>query len=156
MRTRTVLAILLVLGAVVAGITASVGTARPKDRKPPVTAFPPSVTRFDLSGYKIETSYSLGRNTGSTFDQTYTDTMVQGVPVAGPYVGYTFPPAHYVALPIAPHTLYIAWLDDSNAIIDAFVMNFTAHTVFDYAPGSSSPESAGRVWILQKGANRIP
>lgn len=156
MRARTVFAVLLVLGAVVAGITASAGTARPTDRTPPVTAFPPSVTRFDLNGYKIETSYPLGRNTGSTFDQTYTHSTVQGVPVAGPYVGYTFPPANYVALPVAPHTLYVAWLDDNNAIIDVFVMNFTAHTVFDYAPGSTSPESAGRVWILQRGTNRIP
>jgi hypothetical protein len=119
--------------------------------------FPPSVQRFDLSGYKIETRYTLGRNTGNTFQQTYTASSVQGVPVEGPFVGTTFPPQDYVALPIAHKTLYIAWLDPStHAIVDAFVMNFKTHVVFDYAPGSASPESSGTVRILKKGANRIP
>src|SRR5262245_19820648 len=62
--------------------------------------FPPNVNRFDLSGYKLETNYTLGRNTGNTFDQTYTASQVNGVPVAGPFVGTDFPPANYVALPI--------------------------------------------------------
>jgi hypothetical protein len=119
--------------------------------------FPPNVNRLDLTGYKIEAKYTLGRNTGNTFDQTYsTPTTVQGVPVEGPFVGTVFPPAKYVALPIAHKTIYIAWLDDSNAIIDAFVMNFRTGVVFDYAPGSDSPESSGTVKILTKGANRIP
>jgi hypothetical protein len=119
--------------------------------------FPPNVNRLDLSGYKIEAKYTLGRNTGNTFDQTYsTPSTVQGVPVEGPFVGSVFPPAKYVALPIAHKTIYIAWLDDSNAIIDAFVMNFKTGVVFDYAPGSPSPESSGTVKILTKGANRIP
>jgi hypothetical protein len=119
--------------------------------------FPPSVERFDLSGYKIETKYTLGANTGNTFEQTYTGDMVQGVPVEGPNVGKTFPPVDYVALPIAHKTLYIAWLDPTtHAIVDAFVMNFKTHVVFDYAPGTASPESSGTVRILTKGANRIP
>ena len=42
--------------------------------------FPPSVTRFDLSGYVLQTKYTLGRNTGNTFEQTYTADSVQGVP----------------------------------------------------------------------------
>jgi hypothetical protein len=118
--------------------------------------FPPSVTRFDLSGYKLETTYTLGTNTGNTFDQTYTGSSVQGVPVKGPFVGTQFPPADYVALPIAHKTLYVAWLRPSDhAIIDAFVMNFKTGVVFDYAPGAS-PESSGTVKILQKGPNRIP
>jgi hypothetical protein len=117
--------------------------------------FPPNVNRFNLDGYKIETKYTLGRNTGNTFDQTYTDTQVQGVPVKGPAVGMTFPPANYVALQIAPKTLYVVWQDPSNNIIDAFVMNFQTHTVFDYAPGSNKPESSGRVKILQRGSQKI-
>src|SRR5437763_13737293 len=71
--------------------------------------YPPNVTRFNLDGYKIETNYTLGRNTGNTFDQTYTATQVQGVPVKGPAVGMTFPPANYVAIQIAPRTLYVVW-----------------------------------------------
>ena len=119
--------------------------------------FPPSVTRFDLSGYKIETRYTLGRNTGNTFQQTYTGSSVQGVPVEGPFVGTVFPPVDYVALPVAHKTLYVAWLDPStHAIVDAFVMNFKTGVVFDYAPGSAAPESSGTVRILTRGANRIP
>ena len=119
--------------------------------------FPPSVKRFDLSGYKIETRYTLGRNTGNTFQQTYTGSSVQGVPVEGPFVGTTFPPEDYVALPVGHKTLYVAWQDPAtHAIVDAFVMNFATHVVFDYAPGSASPESSGTVRILKAGPNRIP
>ena len=115
-----------------------------------------SVDRFDLSGYVINAQYTLGRNTGNTFQQTYTHSMVQGVPIAGPFVGVTFPPANYVALPIGHHQLYIAWLDPSFAIIDAFVMNFVTDTVYDYAPGGDHPESAGKITVVQAGPNRIP
>ena len=116
-----------------------------------------SVDRFDLSGYVINAQYTLGRNTGNTFQQTYTHSMVQGVPIAGPFVGVTFPPANYVALPIGHHQLYIAWLDPTTfAIVDAFVMNFVTDTVYDYAPGGDHPESAGKITVVQAGPNRIP
>ena len=119
--------------------------------------FAPNVDRVNLSGYKIEATYTLGANTGNTFEQTYTGTTVQGVPVAGPFVGTVFPPADYVALAIAPHTVYIVWQDPTtHAILDAFVMNFKTGVVFDYAPGGATPESSGSVKILKKGANRIP
>ena len=117
----------------------------------------PSVTRFDLSGYKLQTKYTLGRNTGNTFEQTYTSSTVQGVPVEGPFVGTVFPPADYVAMPIGDHQLYVAWLDTkTHALLDVFVMNFATNKIYDYAPGSTSPESSGRVKILQRGPNRIP
>jgi hypothetical protein len=116
-----------------------------------------SLERFDLKGYVINADYSLGRNTGNTFQQTYTDSMVQGVPIKGPFVGTTFPPEDYVALPIGHHELYIAWLDpQSDAIVDVFVMNFATHTVYDYAPGSNQPESAGRITVVQRGVNPLP
>jgi hypothetical protein len=118
--------------------------------------FPPSVTRFDLSGYKIQTKYTLGTNTGNTFEQTYTGDMVQGVPVEGPSVGVVFPAFHYVALPIAHKTLYISWVKDDGTIVDAFVMDFRTGTVFDYNPTPGHPESSGTVRILTKGTNRIP
>src|SRR5262249_36579966 len=120
--------------------------------------FPPSVTRFDLSGYVLQTRYTLGRNTGNTFQQTYGPAQVQGVPTEGPFVGQTFPPEDYVALPVAHKTIYVAWLDpNTHAIVDAFVMNFKTGVVFDYAPDDNQkPESSGTVKILQRGANRIP
>ena len=116
-----------------------------------------SVDRFDLNGYVINAQYTLGRNTGNTFQQTYTHSMVQGVPIEGPFVGMTFPAEDYVALPIGHHQLYIAWLDPSTfAIVDAFVMNFVTDTVYDYAPGSAHPESAGKITVVHAGKNRIP
>ncbi len=117
----------------------------------------PSVQRFDLNGYVLDTDYSLGRNTGNTFRQTYTGSSVQGVPIKGPYVGTTFPPEDYVAMPIGHHELYVAWLDPStHALVDVFVMNFATRVVYDYAPGSATPESSGTVTVEKRGPNRIP
>jgi hypothetical protein len=117
----------------------------------------PSITRFNLAGYVIDTEYSLGRNTGNTFQQTYTDSTVQGVPIQGPFVGTTFPREDYVAMPIGHHELYVAWLDPSNdALVDVFVMNFKTHVVFDYAPGSTAPESSGRVTVVHRGSQPLP
>jgi hypothetical protein len=116
-----------------------------------------SLNRFDLNGYVINAKYTLGRNTGNTFQQTYKHTTVQGVPIAGPYVGTTFPPEDYVALPIGNHQLYITWLDPKTfAIVDVFVMNFATHTVYDYAPGSAHPESAGTITVVRCGKDRLP
>jgi hypothetical protein len=165
LRRRTI-AVVLVAVAALGVSAAAVYAATTKHHGPSRHAhggrhgqfgFPPSVARFDLSGYKIQTRYTLGRNAGNTFEQTYGAGTVQGVPVEGPFVGQTFPPVDYVALPIAHKVLYIAWLDpQSHAIVDAFVMNFRTHVVFDFAPGSASPESSGTVRILERGANRIP
>jgi hypothetical protein len=116
-----------------------------------------SVQRFDLNGYVIVAGYSLGRNTGNTFRQTYTDSMVQGVPIKGPSVGTTFPPEDYVAMPIGHHELYVAWLDpSSHALVDVFVMNFKTRVVFDYAPGSDHPESSGTITVTRRGSEPLP
>ena len=113
--------------------------------------------RFDLNGYVLDTSYTLGRNTGNTFQQTYGHSMVQGVPIKGPLVGTQFPPENYVAIPIGHHQLYVSWLDPTNfAIVDVFVMDFVHHTVFDYAPGSDHPESAGTVTVVHRGRTPLP
>lgn len=113
--------------------------------------------RFDLNGYVLDTSYTLGRNTGNTFQQTYGHSMVQGVPIKGPLVGTKFPPEDYVAIPIGHHELYVTWLDPATfAIVDAFVMDFAHHTVFDYAPGSDHPESAGTVTVVHRGRSPLP
>jgi hypothetical protein len=116
-----------------------------------------SLERFNLKGYVLDTSYTLGRNTGNTFQQTYGDSMVQGVPIAGPLVGTQFPPEDYVAIPIGHHELYVTWLDPASfAIVDVFVMDFAHHTVYDYAPGSAHPESAGTVTVVHRGKTPLP
>jgi hypothetical protein len=113
--------------------------------------------RFDLNGYVLDTSYTLGRNTANTFQQTYGHSMVQGVPIKGPLVGAKFPPEDYVAILIGHHELYVSWLDPTSfAIVDAFVMDFARHVVFDYAPGSAHPESAGTVTIVRRGQSSLP
>jgi hypothetical protein len=145
---------------VYAAITSALATAGVGHREHPRSERPgrgPSINRFDLNGYVIVTDYSLGRNAGSAFRQTYTSSSVQGVPIKGPFVGQTFPPEDYVAMPIGHHELYVAWLDPTtHALVDVFVMNFATHVVFDYAPGSASPESSGTVTVVQRGSNRIP
>ena len=115
-----------------------------------------SLNRFDLNGYVINAKYTLGRNTGNTFQQTYKNATVQGVPIAGPSVGTSFPPEDYVAIPIGDHQLYIRWLDPKTfAIVDVFVMNFATRTVYDYAPGSAHPESAGTITVVRCGKDPI-
>jgi hypothetical protein len=118
----------------------------------------PSVTRFNLDGYVIDAKYTLGRNTGNTFEQTYTSSTVQGVPIKGPFVGTTFPPEDYVAIPIGHHQLYVTWIDptQSDALVDVFVMNFQTHVVYDYAPGSLTPESSGFITVHKRGSQPLP
>ncbi|HLH82538.1 MAG TPA: hypothetical protein VKV38_04695 [Trebonia sp.] len=157
------LAVVLVSAGIAAAVTTS-ASASPKPARAAAHAAPAwrhhpklSLNRFDLNGYVINADYSLGRNTGNTFQQTYKDSTVQGVPIAGPYVGTKFPPEDYVAIPIGHHELYITWLDPSSyAIVDVFVMNFKTHTVYDYAPGSAHPESAGTITVVRRGATPIP
>jgi hypothetical protein len=117
----------------------------------------PSVKRFNLSGYVIVTDYSLGRNTGNTFRQTYKASTVQGVPIKGPFVGTKFPAEDYVAMPIGNHELYVAWQDPkTHALVDVFVMNFATGVVYDYAPGSAHPESSGTVTVEHRGSHPLP
>ncbi|HSC03910.1 MAG TPA: hypothetical protein VLC49_11340 [Solirubrobacteraceae bacterium] len=117
----------------------------------------PSVKRFDLSGYVLDTDYSLGRNKGNTFRQTYKRRTVQGVPIAGPFVGTKFPAEDYVAMPIGNHELYVAWQDPKkHALVDVFVMNFATGVVYDYAPGSAHPESSGTVKVEKRGSHPLP
>ena len=143
--------------AVAAHATAPLAHPRPQPPHPAPGASHLSLERFDLSGYVLDTSYTLGRNTGNTFQQTYGHSMVQGVPVKGPLVGTKFPPEDYVAIPIGHHELYVTWLDPATfAIVDAFVMDFAHHTVFDYAPGSDHPESAGTITIVHRGRSPLP
>ena len=151
------LAVALLSGGIAAAVT-STASASPRPKSAAASHHPKlSLARFDLKGYVINATYTLGRNTGNTFQQTYQDSTVHGVPIAGPNVGVTFPTEDYVALPIGNDELYVTWLDpSSDAIVDVFVMNFKTHTVYDYAPGSATPESAGTITVVTRGANRIP
>jgi hypothetical protein len=152
-----IVAIALAGSAVAANATAPLTHPRSHQPRPAPGASHLSLTRFDLSGYVLDTSYTLGRNAGNTFQQTYGRSMVQGVPIKGPLVGTKFPPEDYVAIPIGHHELYVTWLDPSTfAIVDAFVMDFAHHTVFDYAPGSDHPESAGTVTVVHRGRSPLP
>jgi hypothetical protein len=159
--SAAVLTVALLSGGIAAAATSS-ASASPKPRS--AAASSPgwknqklSLSRLDLSGYVINTKYTLGRNTGNTFQQTYKASTVLGVPIAGPYVGTTFPAEDYVAIPISNDQIYITWLDPSTyAIVDVFVMNLRTHTVYDYAPGSAKPESAGTITIVKCGKHQIP
>ncbi len=139
---------------VYAAVSAATATARSSHA---ATASGPSVKRFNLNGYVINADYSLGRNTGNTFQQTYKSKTVHGVPIAGPNVGVKFPVEDYVAMPIGNHEVYVAWLDTkTKALLDVFVMNFATHVVFDYAPGSLHPESSGTITVVHKGSSPLP
>jgi hypothetical protein len=143
--------------AAVSGATAAAGSSHAAVTVHGAKGGGPSVKRFDLNGYVVDTDYSLGRNTGNTFQQTYKHSKVQGVPIKGPFVGTKFPAEDYVAMPIGNHELYVAWLDPkSHALVDVFVMNFSTGVVYDYAPGSAHPESSGTVTVVQRGSHPIP
>jgi hypothetical protein len=130
-------------GAAVAATTAG-ASASPAHHYAPV-----SLNRLDLTGFVVNAKYTLGRNTGNTFQQVYSDGTVLGTPIAGPNVGVKFPTEDYVALPISDDQVYITWLDPTtDAIVDVFVMNLQTHTVYDYAPGSAKPESAGYITVV--------
>jgi hypothetical protein len=138
------LAAALLCGGAVAAAT-STASASPAHNYPPV-----SLNRLDLKGFVVDAKYTLGTNTGNTFQQVYSDGTVLGTPVAGPNVGVKFPTEDYVALPIGDDQVYITWLDPkTHAIVDVFVMNLQTHTVYDYAPGTSHPESAGYITVVK-------
>ena len=150
------LVVVLASGGTAAAV-ATTAAASPKPVRASAHHAPVSLDRFDLNGYVINAKYTLGRNAGNTFQQTYQRSTVQGVPIAGPYVNTTFPPEDYIALPIGNDQLYITWLAPKTyAIVDVFVMNFATRTVYDYAPGSAHPESAGTITVVKRGWDRIP
>jgi hypothetical protein len=120
---------------------------------PTITGFPDQIRTVDLAGYKLQTSYPLGANTGLTFEQTYLPGgKVSAHPV--PATGQTFE-ANYVAMPVANKMLMVTWYADDGTLFDVFVMNFQTGVVSDVAP-VSSPPSLGTVKILEQGPNRIP
>lgn len=68
-----------------------------------------------------------------------------------------FPTEDYVAVPIGNDQIYITWLDPTTyAIVDVFVMNLQTHTVYDYAPGTTKPESAGYITVVKWPTQGLP
>lgn len=136
-------------GLAAAATTASASPAR---HNPPLT-----LSRLDLKGFVVNAKYTLGTNTGNTFQQVYSSGTVLGTPIAGPNVGVKFPTEDYVAVPISSDQIYITWQDPAtHAIVDVFVMNLQTHTVYDYAPGSTKPESAGYITIVNWPTHGLP
>jgi hypothetical protein len=160
MRGRSAAAVLLAgssIGVYAAVTSASASAGAGRAVRAHSAKAGPSVRRFNLNGYVIDTDYSLGRNTGNTFRQTYKRSTVKGVPIKGPFVGTKFPAEDYVAMPIGNHELYVAWLDPKkHALVDVFVMNFATGVVYDYAPGSAHPESSGTVTVEHRGSTPLP
>jgi hypothetical protein len=145
------LAAALLCGGAVAAAT-STASASPAHNYSPV-----SLNRLDLKGFVVDAKYTLGTNTGNTFQQVYSDGTVLGTPIAGPNVGVKFPTEDYVALPIGDDQVYITWLDPKTyAIVDVFVMNLQTHTVYDYAPGTAKPESAGYITVVNWPKGGLP
>jgi len=135
-----------------AGVAATTASASPAHHNPPLT-----LTRLDLKGFVVNAKYTLGTNTGNTFQQVYSSGTVLGTPIAGPNVGVKFPTEDYVAVPISDDQIYITWQDPTtHAIVDVFVMNLQTHTVYDYAPGSTKPESAGYITIVKWPSHGLP
>src|SRR5450432_1899488 len=103
--TRCKPAVLALLATVSLIMALSVATADASVRTAagPAAAGSPTIKRFSLAGYVLNTRYTQGRNTGNTFQQTYKASTVHGVPIAGPNVGAKFPVEDYVAMPIGNH-----------------------------------------------------
>ena len=139
-------------------VFATMGIAVASADAPTITGYPNQIRKVSLDGYVLQTSYSLGANTGFTFQQTYGPTTVSAHAV--PDSGQRFV-SNYVAMPVGNKMLMITWYLDDGTITDVFVMNFQTGVVSDVAPHSDpptgpSPPSLGTVKVLTQGASRIP
>jgi hypothetical protein len=148
--------------SVVAATTASADKPAHKWRaghgKGSITGFPNEIKTVDLSGYTIVTSYSLGNNTGSTFQQDYSATSVEAFAIGGPFVGGPHFFSDYTALPVGHKMLMVAWFNQTGPrwSTDIFLMNFKTGIVSDIAPPNAQPLSLGTVKIVKYGPQRIP
>jgi hypothetical protein len=137
---------------------ATMGIAVASADAPTITGYPNQINKVNLDGYVIQTSYTLGANTGFTFQQTYGTTTVSAHAV--PDNGQRFV-SNYVAMPVGNKMLMVTWYLGDGTITDVFVMNFQTGIVSDVAPhpdppNGPSPPSLGKVKVLAQGASRIP
>ena len=121
-----------------------------------ITGFPNKIATVDLTGYKLQTFYPLGTNTGNTFDQTYAGGgRVSAFGVKGPGTGLVFK-SKYIAMPVGHKLLMVTWyLNPKGTITDVFLMNFKSGIVSDVAP-NKKPQSLGTVKVLKTGSHPIP
>lgn len=127
---------------------------------PTITGYPNQINKVDLNGYTLQTTYSLGRNAGAAFVQTYHSGTVDAGPVGVDCGGPCFS-THYTAMPVGNKMVMVTWFNGGvggdGAITDVFVFNFQTGVVSDVAPDPvNGPESLGTVDILAQGATRIP
>ena len=164
MKSRTkMLAIALTLAAAV-GITMAATASADRhggghgdgEGSGSVTGFPNQINTVDLNGYQIVTSYPLGANAGSTFQQNYTDTGVTAFAIGGPFVGGGNFIRNYTALPIADGEIMVTWFLPDLSTPDVFLMNFDTGIVSDVAPPQKQPVSVGTVKIIKYGAAELP
>ena len=132
---------------------ATMGIAAASADAPTITGYPKQISKVNLDGYVLQTSYSLGANTGFTFQQTYGPTSVSAHAV--PDDGQRFV-SNYVAMPVGNKMLMVTWYLDDGTITDVFVMNFQTGVVSDVAPhpnppNGPSPPSLGKVTVLDEG-----
>ena len=136
---------------VLAALTAGIAVAVSGD----ITGFPNKIATVDLTGYKLQTFYPLGTNTGNTFDQNYaSSTRVSAVGVKGPGKGLVFT-SKYIAMPVGHKLLMVTWYLNKGTLTDVFLMNFKSGVVSDVAP-NKKPQSLGTVKILKTGSHAIP
>jgi hypothetical protein len=132
------------------------GTTQAIARGHDITGYPDRINRVDLDGYVLQTSYTLGVNTGNTFEQTYLpDGRFSARCVSGPFAPCAGE-GNYVAMPVGHKQLMVTWYLDDGTLIDVFVFNFKSRVVSDVAPGSTPPGSLGTVKVLERGPERIP
>ena len=137
---------------------AATGIAVAVADSPTITGYPSQFNKVDLNGYVLQTHYTLGANTGFTFQQTYGSHTVSAHAVPDDGVRYI---SNYVAMPVANKMLMVTWYLNDGTITDVFVMNFQTGVVSDVAPHTDpptgpGPPSLGTVKVLATGAGRIP
>src|SRR5436190_1229409 len=68
-------------------LLATLGIATASADAPTITGYPNQINKVDLTGYTIQTSYSLGRNAGHTFVQVYdsSSTVIAHQVLPGPF-----------------------------------------------------------------------
>ncbi len=122
----------------------------------PLTGYPTHINTINLDGYKIETSYPLGKlDAGSTYLQTYKGDTVTAVAIKGPYVGSPAVTFKYIALPVAHHIFLLVWLEPGFKH-NSFVYNLKTHLSSVVTWDQAGDPSLGTVKIVKAGKHRIP
>jgi len=142
-------------------VFATFGIAVASADAPSITGYPNQMNQVDLTGYTIQTTYTLGRNAGHTFVQVYnsSSTVTAHQVLPGPFCCFS---THYNATPVGNKMVMVTWFNaggdlPAGAITDVFVFNFQTGVVSDVAPDPvNGPESLGTVKILVKGTQSIP